>query len=125
LMLPSVDRAGRYFPLTFGALSPHCIVRASAEAWLDTCEAAGLAALEQDSSPEEIAGMLASTDAPDMIADADAALWWSAGSSRVKPACLSLSGLPDAATYAAMLGARIPADAVRNAPALREGRVSE
>ena len=62
LMLPSVDRAGRYFPLTFAALSPRCIAKASARGLARRCEAAGLAALEQDSSPDEIAGMLASTD---------------------------------------------------------------
>src|SRR5215471_4559462 len=38
LMLPSVDKAGRYFPLTFAVLSPHCVARASAGAWLDSCE---------------------------------------------------------------------------------------
>ena len=33
------------------------------------------------------------------------ATWWSEGSARVEPACLTLRRLPDAATYAAMLGA--------------------
>jgi type VI secretion system protein ImpM len=105
LMLPSVDRAGRYFPLTFGALSPLCVDPGSAEAWLDSCEAAGLAALEQDSPPDEIAGMLASTEALELIADRDTALWWSRGSTHVQPARLTLHALPDAETYALMLGA--------------------
>jgi len=104
-MLPSVDRAGRYFPLTFGVLSPHCVARASATAWLDSCEAAGIAALERDSPPDEIAAMLGSTETLVMIADQNEALWWSGGSTRVEPTCLTLQGLPDAATYAAMLGA--------------------
>jgi type VI secretion system protein ImpM len=125
LMLPSVDRAGRYFPLTFGALSPHCVARESAAAWLDSCEAAGLAALERDSTPDEMAAMLASTEALDMTADPDEALWWSGGSTRVEPACLTLRGLPDALTYAAMLGARTEDTDMRGAPMPKEGRASE
>ena len=58
LMLPSVDRAGRYFPLTFAALQRSGIEPASGEAWLDACEAAGRDALEQDTPPQEIADML-------------------------------------------------------------------
>ena len=51
--MPSVDRAGRYFPLTFAALSPQLqSARAPADAWLDRCEAAGLAALEEDAAPD-------------------------------------------------------------------------
>ncbi len=125
LMLPSVDRAGRYFPLTFAALSPRCVAKASARVWLDSCEAAGLAALERDSSPDEIAGMLASTEALDAIADPATAVWWSDGSTRVKPACLTLHRLPDAATYAAMLGAQTGGtDVGDDACAPGEGRSS-
>lgn len=105
LMLPSVDRAGRYFPLTFAALNPNGIARASGEGWLDACEAAGRAALEQDTPPQVIAGMLGSTELPEAAAGVAEATWWSEGSARVLPACLVLRCLPDATTYAAMLGA--------------------
>jgi type VI secretion system protein ImpM len=105
LMLPSVDRAGRYFPLTFAALSPHGIVGASGEAWLDACEAAGRDALERDTLPHEVAGMLGAIDLAEAAADVAEATWWSEGSARVSAACLALRCLPDAATYAAMLGA--------------------
>jgi type VI secretion system protein ImpM len=109
LMLPSVDRAGRYFPLTFAALSPYHIAAGSAEAWLDLCEAAGRDALEQDTPPQEIADRLGAPDLPDdTTATVDAvgdAVWWSDGSARVQPARMVLQTLPDAATYAAMLGA--------------------
>ena len=67
-------------------------------------EAAGLAALEQDISPEEIAAMLA---APDLAVDATGATdaeWWTAGSARVQPTRMGLQTMPDSATYAAMLG---------------------
>jgi type VI secretion system protein ImpM len=105
LMLPGVDRAGRYFPLTFAALSPHGIANASGEAWLDACEAAGRDALEQDAPPQVVAGVLRSIDLAEAAVGVAAATWWSEGSARVKPACLTLRCLPDAATYAVMLGA--------------------
>jgi type VI secretion system protein ImpM len=111
LMLPSVDKAGRYFPLTFAALRADGIGVAD-EAWLDRCEAAGRAALEKDSSPQEISAMLDTPDLAGGTADPREAVWWSDGSARIEPARLVLSGLPDAATYAAMLGAAEDKDAV-------------
>jgi type VI secretion system protein ImpM len=103
LMLPSVDRAGRYFPLTFAALSPHRMAAASGEAWLDACEAAGRAALEQDTPPDEIAATLGVPELADEITSTTEAVWWSEGSSHVEPTRLTLHALPDAATYTAML----------------------
>lgn len=105
LMLPSVDRAGRYFPLTFAALRAQAIARDSAEAWLDACEAAGRAALEQDTPPEVMAGMLGTPELPEPTTEMVEGIWWSEGSARVRPASLALGCLPDAATFAAMLGA--------------------
>jgi type VI secretion system protein ImpM len=120
LMLPSVDRAGRYFPLTFAALSTDGVAKASGETWLDTCEAAGRNALEQDTPPQVVAGMLGSIDLAEEAVGFDEATWWSDGSARVEPACLTLRCLPDPATYAAMLGAAIKISDV--APdALRHG----
>jgi type VI secretion system protein ImpM len=105
LMLPSVDRAGRYFPLTFAALSAHGIEAAAGEAWLDRCEAAGRDALEQDTSPQEIADTLGEPALPVETAGTADAIWWSEGSTRVGPTRMVLRSLPDAAAYAAMLGA--------------------
>jgi type VI secretion system protein ImpM len=106
LMLPSVDRAGRYFPLTFAALRPSVSAApGDAETWLDRCEAAGRAALERDTSPQAIADGLGVPDLSEQPGDADGSVWWSEGSPRVRPARVTLPGLPDAGTYAAMLGA--------------------
>src|SRR5208283_2522125 len=60
LTMPSVDRAGRSFPLTLAAVGKvdGFVVDAAAEVWLNRCEAAGLAALEQDAGPDEIAAMI-------------------------------------------------------------------
>ncbi len=108
LMLPSVDKAGRYFPLTFAALRITGVAAALSEpanAWLDRCEAAGRAALERDTSPQEIYDTLGLPDLSGEMAEFAGGMWWSEGSFRVKPMQLKLPGLPDAATYAAMLGA--------------------
>jgi type VI secretion system protein ImpM len=105
VMLPSVDKAGRYFPLTFAALHPRGIAAAAGEPWLDRCEAAGRAALEQDTPPQEIAAMIGTPDLPGEAAGTLDAIWWSEGSERVPPNRMTMRGLPDPATYAAMLGA--------------------
>jgi type VI secretion system protein ImpM len=104
--IPSVDKAGRYFPLTLAAAAavPGFAADIAAEAWLDRCQQSGLSALEQDAEPGEIAVMLgepvlASTEAP-----CRESAWWSEGGPRVAPARLKLNGLPDAETYALMLG---------------------
>ena len=93
-MLPSVDRAGRYFPLTFAALSAHGIAKASGEAWLDACEAAGRDALEHDTPPQVVAGMLGSIDLAEAALGSAEATWWSEGSARVE------RGLPGSAVSA-------------------------
>ncbi len=106
LMLPSMDKAGRYFPLTFAAL---CDASDTTDAWLDRCEGAGFAALEQDTPPDAIAAMIGQPEVA--LRDRDAvgglscdSIWWTQGSPRVPESRLVLPGLPDIATYASMLG---------------------
>ena len=109
LMLPSVDRVGRYFPLTFAALLGGMAETAEGDAWLDRCEAIGRDVLERDTPPQEISDMLG---LPDLSNDREGfadSVWWSEGSPRVKAVRMSLASLPDAATYAAMLGAELDA----------------
>lgn len=120
LVLPSVDRAGRYFPLTFAALFDEGPAVADA-AWLDQCEAAGRAALELDTAPEEIGAMLGvpaatpsplpwSASQPEPANGGGAvlpsqSLWWTEGAPRVPATHLVISGMPDACVYATMLDA--------------------
>ena len=67
LMMPSVDRAGRYFPLTFAAVEQSRPDRnglvddtaSAVDGWLDGCENAGRDALEQDLQPDAVTAMLA------------------------------------------------------------------
>ncbi|HET9018225.1 MAG TPA: type VI secretion system-associated protein TagF [Acetobacteraceae bacterium] len=97
--MPSVDRVGRYFPLTLAVTLP-----AVAPDWLDACEAAGRAALEADAAPEDVLRRLP-PPAPGGEAAATGSLWWSAGGPRVAPMRLCLPGLPDPLQFARMLGA--------------------
>ncbi len=115
LLMPSVDRVGRYFPLTLAAVfPPGAGVPAVAEAgpWLDACEAAGRAALEDDLPPDAVAGRVA-RDLPPLGGDAAetprSGAWWTDGGPRVAAARLALATLPDAAEFTAMLGAGAPA----------------
>jgi type VI secretion system protein ImpM len=111
LMMPSVDRVGRYFPLTFAALLDGG-APAGTNAWLDRCEDAGRAALEQDLDPDGVTAMLG-VPAPDGAGTAViASEWWTEGSPRVQPVRMTLGSLPDAAAYIGMLG--LAADNRRN-----------
>ena len=113
LMLPSVDRAGRYFPLTFAALYSDGDAPGDDPVWLDGCEAAGRAALEQDAGPEQLGAMLgvpeaASGEAGRTETGMMQSVWWTEGAPRVPATRFVLPGLPDASVYATMLGATTP-----------------
>ena len=89
LMLPSVDRAGRYFPLTFAALYNGGPAPEDDPAWLDDCEAAGRAALEQDAGPEQLSAMLRLPEAAEGAAgrterDMTQSIWWTDGAVTLK-----------------------------------------
>jgi type VI secretion system protein ImpM len=112
MMLPSVDRAGRYFPLTFAALfagRPPAAESPAATAWLDRCEAAGRAALDEDAEPDRLNEMMGQYQSIPDEADGVPTVqsqWWSDGSPRVPAGRMSLRGMPDPTTYARMLGAQ-------------------
>jgi type VI secretion system protein ImpM len=135
LLMPSVDRVGRYFPLTLAAVFPPGAPMPAAGAdtpttdaaarWLEACEAAGRAALEDDVPPDEVARQVAG-QVPGQVAGqlpwalqplgaGDAAetprsgVWWTDGGPRVAVTRMRLAALPDAAQFAAMLGAGVPA----------------
>ena len=103
-MLPSVDRVGRYFPLTFAAVFPPGHAAPGPEqgaAWLDCCEAAGRAALEQDATPDQVLELLQPLD--DSARQQDEAIWWTAGGPHVAARRLALVGLPDPSGFAGMI----------------------
>ncbi|HEY3912432.1 MAG TPA: type VI secretion system-associated protein TagF [Stellaceae bacterium] len=117
LWMPSVDRAGRYFPLTLAAVMPEADPRrliAEGGGFLAAAESAGRDALADDLHPEALAArLLAAASAPAADPGVDAqldppagALWWTEGAPRVVGGSFLSFGLPDAAKFAAMLDAR-------------------
>jgi type VI secretion system protein ImpM len=117
LWLPSVDRVGRYFPLTFALVArsgdPIAMIR-DAGGFFHIAEEAGRAALEDDLSPEALAtrlneavgaSPLDSGIDPLPLASSDG-VWWTEGAPRVPPRVVTRRDLPDGATFTAMLDAR-------------------
>lgn len=109
LVLPSVDSVGRYFPLTLASVWPQAAPPGAAggpssdeTAWLDACEAAGFAALEQDSSPDQVLARMPPPP-PAVFLPRNGGRWWTAGAPRVAATGFVLPALPGAAAFAAML----------------------
>src|SRR5215204_5377827 len=116
LWMPSVDRIGRHFPLTFAALDAHAEAAAligNGGAFLAAAEAAGLEELASDTDPDEIAARFAAAtwteaEAPGVapeLARAEGALWWTDGGPRVPAESFPTESLPDDAAFIGMLQA--------------------
>jgi type VI secretion system protein ImpM len=106
LIMPSVDKVGRYFPLTLAALPDAGTPNADDWAgWLDAVETLGRLALDEDAPPER----LMQPSAPSgTFTSETSSLWWTDGGPRVAASRLSLPSLPDAACFASMLGHLAP-----------------
>jgi type VI secretion system protein ImpM len=107
LLMPSVDRVGRYYPLTLAAVLPpgRGVPRSDiAEPWLEACEAAGRAALDEDATPDQVVKRLPQLRAGDAAEVPRASEWWTAGGPRVPAMRLEFPALPDAVQFAAILG---------------------
>jgi type VI secretion system protein ImpM len=118
LWMPSVDRAGRHFPLTLAALGPGndaATMLVAGGGFLAAAEAAGLDALARDLEPDWLAARIAAAAAaPAGDCGADpiefspgGALWWSEGSDRVAAGIFATRSLPDGPIFAGMLDAGI------------------
>jgi type VI secretion system protein ImpM len=131
LWLPSVDRVGRYFPLTLAAVFPSRMTLPPAQAataWLEAAEAAGRAALETEAGPEAVVQQLprlGHASPTEALGGFDprktGGVWWTEGGPRVARVRLCIDGLPDAARFAAMLGHASPCPGTGSATA-REDR---
>jgi type VI secretion system protein ImpM len=144
VMMPSVDRAGRYFPLMLGATGapPPLDWFHRQGAWFDAIENLAREALETgftlaqlDAAPEPARGPdpgIALALRLPLDADIDAridahiavtalhgyTLWWSEGSPRVDASLLVCSGMPQPSAFAALLDGQWTAagwDGVRTA----------
>lgn len=111
LWLPSVDKAGRYFPLTIAAVAagdwlPYVGAMTS---FLAAAEAAGRDALEHDLSPAELLrrtqqAFFATEEpapAPDFVPGR--AAWWTEGGPRVAARSETATALPEGSRFAALI----------------------
>lgn len=116
LWMPSIDKAGRHFPLMIAATSPSATPEQMARhgtAWLDAAEDAGRAAVADDLTPEQLTALIppppnltATPDAGlpyDLQPQPGAGLWWTEGGPLVPAQGLVLQTMPDAATFRMML----------------------
>ncbi len=101
--MPSVDSAGRAYPLTLAACLPDAAAPGAPEcAWLDAAEDAGLAALDQRLDPAAVAGRLPPLDRPDGPPLACGSLWWTERTVAPAPGT-GLAALPDGGLFTRML----------------------
>jgi type VI secretion system protein ImpM len=111
LWLPSVDKAGRYSPLTIAAVTvgdwaPHAGEMAS---FLAAAQQAGLDALEHDLSPSDllqrVREALIADDASASVPDVTPAqpTWWTDGGPRVAPRVETGSALPEGRAFATLI----------------------
>lgn len=111
LWMPSIDSVGRHFPLTFAMTATDVDeLLADAPRFLAAAEAAGLAALERDLLPGEIAALVAAeppieaSPVPELPRPSGA-MWWTDGAPLVPAESFATSALPDETLFAAMLQA--------------------
>lgn len=120
LWMPSVDRVGRYFALTFAAVMPGGDPRTllcQAGRFLAVAETAGLDAVASDLAPDQLAARLATAGSGEpgdcgtdpQLCPPGGALWWSEGSDRVPRTVFATPALPDVAEFSGMLDTSIPA----------------
>jgi len=115
LWMPSVDRAGRHFPLTLALVLSGDAATSEGGAWLARAEAAGLEALRDALPPEVLAARLQGGGAaieaqavalPDLgPLNAGQAVWWTEGSPFVPDGVRLLAALPGIDDFTMMLDA--------------------
>lgn len=123
LFFPSVDAAGRYFPLTLAAPHPHAPMLLAVPQWFDAVQAAGVSALAEGATFEAFEAAVATVPAPPnppapsrfgagvsgadpavlLAAQAPPVLLWTHGGPRVAPRILALPALPAPEDFAALL----------------------
>ena len=115
LWMPSIDKAGRHFPLMIAATCPGATpeqMRRHGTAWLDAAEDAGRDAIADDLTPEQLTASIPPppdlTATPDIpLPDGLAAPTPDCGGRTVRPSCrprgLSSTHMPGAAAFRAML----------------------
>jgi len=104
VMAPSVDRAGRYFPLMLGAAMERPPEPGEAPAWFDALAAAASDAVVEDWPQARLAeAMEAAGEPPEAAMLHRGATFATEGAPRVAPALRRAPGLPPPTTFAALL----------------------
>ena len=110
LLMPSVDRVGRHYPLMVAAvftgrqMAPDID---AGQAWLAAAEALALDALAHDRTPEALMRALSAIlPPPDAGDDTASGTWWTVGSPRVPETQRARTDLPAASAFAGMIDAR-------------------
>ncbi|MBP2293224.1 type VI secretion system-associated protein TagF [Azospirillum rugosum] len=114
LLVPSIDNAGRAFPLTLVTLSGD----GAGNDWFDRAEAMLLDVLDRGGEPEELAAALAALPAAPRIAGAGQSSWWVGD----HPPTLHAE-LPDTQAFVAMLTGGAVLFPIRSAGATDPGTV--
>ncbi len=102
LFVPSVDAAGRYFSLTVAALMAGDGISID-KAWLDHAEAAALAALADDLTPDALLARLLTLPPPGGRSAGKNIRFWTAGAPRVTAADFEVAFLPDGDCFSRMI----------------------
>ena len=122
VMMPSLDRVGRYFPLVLAAQllpghTPEGLLQATA--WFDALEAQALAALEQEIDLNELDPAVDAIGLPpaDAAPDAPAAtLFWLPSDAGPPAPLLRSDGLPTAQSFCSLLTQHWPSGGWRPVP---------
>ncbi len=115
LWLPSTDKAGRLFPLTIAATAATWAELAVLGGFLDAAEGIGIAAVERDVPPDQLAAAVAGAAVPSgpALAEPQRGTWWTAGGRLVAAGQVSGDAMPEAPMFAAMLRRDRGAESVR------------
>ena len=114
-MMPSVDKAGRQFPLALVALFAPGQTAAGAEndaAWFEAAEELALSVLTHTLDVEAFVGSVAALSVPQPVpqlsgvASSAGARWWTPGGEGVAEQGFSSAGLPPAASFTDFLTGR-------------------
>ena len=111
LWMPSVDQAGRFFPLTIAivAAQPLPALLRSGGGFLAAAEIAGLAAVQEDMPPDTLGAQIAAAarateaEAGPPPPEPGAAIWWTEGSPLVPAQAVSPRTLPGIDAFTAMI----------------------
>ena len=105
-LMPSVDRVGRYFPLTIAHLVDRVPITLDADPWFESAEMLSLETLDDAFDPATFSARLEALGTPDLSAGEDAEFrgrWWTLGSGTLEPLTLRASILPRGQAAAALL----------------------